>query len=232
MYTSRVDVYIHPAGCVHQHVLTVAVRAQCDPQGQPNTGGIQNGDRDGIPETGLASPWHRERCNGFRRASHGSQQRHLRALPASVLSGGCGGLCDRACLSCGLHEAHSGHVKHVLASVPGTSARPERDPGGTQAGPRRDPGETQAGPGQDPAGTRAHRGAEGRSDGAARGPWGRPRPLAHPVAACLRVEKRPLKHNGARDRPDEPFGSCKCARSPWARVPAGSGPGPARVPGR
>ena len=49
MYTSRIDVYIHPAGCVHQHVLTVAVRAQCDPQGQPNTGGIQNGDRDGIP---------------------------------------------------------------------------------------------------------------------------------------------------------------------------------------
>ena len=46
-------------------MLTAAPRPRCEPQGQPNTGSIPNGDRDCIPETGLASPWLRESCHAI-----------------------------------------------------------------------------------------------------------------------------------------------------------------------
>ena len=100
---------------------------------------------------------------------------------------------------------------------------------GARAGPGRDPGGTRAGPGRDPSRTRTHRSAKLRSDGAPWGPGVQLRSSPHARTAHQGAARRSwgtercvgLSHSG-----------CNSARSLLTRVPAGSLPGPSRVPNR
>ena len=93
----------------------------------------------------------------------------------------------------------------------------------------RDPGGTRAGPGRDPSRTRTHRSAKLRPDGAPRGPGVQLRSSPHARTAHQGAARRSwgtercvgLSHSG-----------CNSARSLLTRVPAGSLPGPSRVPNR
>ena len=92
-----------------------------------------------------------------------------------------------------------------------------------------DPGGTRAGPGRDPGGTRGHRNAKLRSDG---GPWGLGVQLVsspHARTAHQGVARR----SWGTERCAGPSQSgCNGSRSLLTRVPAGSLPGPSRVPNR
>ena len=100
---------------------------------------------------------------------------------------------------------------------------------GTLTGPGGDSGGTRPGPGRDPGGTRGHRSAKLRSDG---GPWGPGVQLGsspHARTAHRRVARR----SWGTERCAGPSQSgCNGSRSLLIRVPAGSRPGPSRVPNR
>ena len=103
----------------------------------------------------------------------------------------------------------------------------ERRDSRTLAGPGRDPNRPRTGPGRDPGATQGHRVAELR---VYRGPLGaglQPGPRPHARAAHWGVTRR----SECTERCAEISQSgCSCARSLWFRVPAGSLPGPSRVP--
>ena len=111
----------------------------------------------------------------------------------------------------------------------GTRTGLGRDPGGTRTGPGRDPAGTRAGPGRDPGGTQGHRVAEHRLSGGLLEAGVQLGPRPHSRTAHRSVARRSW---GTERCVGRSHSGCNVARSLLTRVPAGSLPGPSRVPNR